>query len=186
MSIREHPDVVAFKETAERYCVLFESEPTDANQWVEMVLSALAQLYAAAHRLPDFYLSDNALDVPDSLDISREDWQSLFAFIQDILGPQDFYWAYFDPVEPSNPAGEPSCGSLADDLADIYRDIKPGLRAWETGDDRFLESIVFEWKTPLFGLHWGLHAVSAMRALHAIVFFRGVSLTEGTFGRRKG
>src|SRR5262245_18102482 len=78
MSIREHPDAVAFKTAAERYCALFESEPADADRWVEAVLPALAQVYAAAHRLPDFGLSDDAPDIPDSLDVSHEDWRSLF------------------------------------------------------------------------------------------------------------
>jgi len=175
MSIREHPDAVAFKMAAERYCALFESEPTDGERWVEAVLCALAQLYAAAHRLPDFGLSDDATDIPEFLDVCHEDWFSLFGFVQQILGPQEAYWAYFDPSEPSDSNEQPIFHSLADDLADIYRDVKPGLRAWLTGDDAYLESIVFRWKVPNFGSHWGVHAVSAMRALHPIVFLRGIT-----------
>jgi hypothetical protein len=174
MSIREHPDAVAFKIAAERYCALFESEPADADQWAEAVLSALAQVYAAAHRLPGFGLSEDAPDIPDSLDVTTAEWRSVFGVVSRALGPQEAYWAYFDPSEPQDSDERPIFHSLADDLADIYRDIKPGLRAWETGDDRYLETIVFDWKTPLFGSHWGLHAVSAMRALHPIAFLRGV------------
>jgi hypothetical protein len=174
MRIREHPDAVAFKTAAERYCALFESQATDDDRWAEAVLSALAQLYAAAHRLPDFGLSDEAPDIPDSLDVTHEEWRSLFDFVKRLLGAQEAYWAYFDPSEPADSDEQPIFHSLADDLADIYRDIKPRLRAWETGDDRYLETIVFDWKTPLFGSHWGVHAVSAMRALHPIVFLRGV------------
>ena len=178
MNIREHPDAIAFKTAAERYCALFESEPADANRWVEAVLCALAQVYAVAHCLPDFGLTDGAPDIPDSLDVTREDWRSLFGFVQRVLGKQDIYWAYFDPSEPSNFREQPICHSLADDLADIYRDIKPGLRAWETGNDAYFETIVFDWKTPSFGSHWGAHAVSAMRALHPIVFLRVVHNDE--------
>lgn len=178
MNIRRHSEAIAFKTAAERYCSLFESQPTDVNRWIEEVLSALAQVYAAAHRLPDFSLSDEAPDIPDSLDVTHEDWRSLFGFVQRALGSRDAYWAYFDPSEPSDANEEPIFHSLADDLADIYRDLKPGLRAWETGDDRYLETIVFDWKTPLFGCHWGLHAVSAMRALHPIAFSRGLSLVS--------
>jgi hypothetical protein len=174
MSIREHPEAVAFKTAAEKYCVLFESEPADADQWAEAVLSALAQVYAAAHRLPGFGLSEDAPHIPDSLDVTTEEWRAVFGVVSRALGPQEAYWAYFDPSEPQNCDERPIFHSLADDLADIYRDIKPGLRAWETGDDRYLETIVFDWKTPLFGSHWGLHAVSAMRALHPIAFLRGV------------
>jgi hypothetical protein len=174
MSIREHPEAVAFMAAAERYCALFESEPADPDQWTATVLSALAQLYSAAHRLPDFGLSENAPTIPDSLDVTTEECGSVFGVVSRALGPQAEYWAYFDPSEPLDADQQPIFYSLADDLADIYGDIKPGLRAWETGDDRYLEAIVFVWKTPLFGTHWGVHAVSAMRALHPIAFLRGV------------
>jgi uncharacterized protein DUF5063 len=170
VSIRNHPNVVAFKTAGERYCALLESDPPESDQWVKAVLSALAQVYAAAHRLPDFGLSDAAADIPDSLDVTDEQWRSVFGLVQRILGTQEAYWAYFDPNQPQDTDEKPIFQSLADDLADIYRDIKPALRAWDTGDDAYLETIAFDWKTPLFGCHWGLHAVSAMRALHAIAF----------------
>jgi hypothetical protein len=54
----------------------------------------------------------------------------------------------------------------------MYRDVKPGLRAWDTGDDALLSTVILNWKLPLFGLHWGLHAVSAMRALHPLAHLR--------------
>lgn len=98
----------------------------------------------------------------------------MFGVVSRALGQQETYWAYFDPSEPRDCEERPMLHSLADDLADIYRDLKPGLRAWEAGHDRYLETIVYNWKTPSFGIDWGLHAVSAMRALHPIAFLRGV------------
>jgi hypothetical protein len=148
--------------------------PTNKDLWVESVLAALAELYATAHRLPEVGLKDASKDIPESLAVSTEEWRSLFATVQSILGQQDLYWAYFDPSEPQDSKEEPICGSLADDLADIYADVKPGVRAWESGQDPYLENIVFAWKTPLFGSHWGVHAVSAMRALHPIAYMRGI------------
>ena len=65
-------------------------------------------------------------------------------------------------------------GNIADDLTDIYCGIKPGLKAWDSNDERLLPEIIFGWKYPLFGSHWGVHAVSAMRALHPICFLRGL------------
>lgn len=174
MSIREHSDAAAFKAAAQRYCALFESEPSDADHWAAAVLSALAEVYAAAHRLPSFGLGEDASDIPDTFDVTTEEWRSVFGVVSRALGQQETYWAYFDPSEPRDSDERPIFHSLADDLADIYRDLKPGLRAWETGHDRYLEMIVYNWKTPSFGIHWGLHAVSAMRALHPIAFLRGV------------
>ena len=94
----------------------------------------------------------------------------MYGVVSRMLGPKMAYWAYFDPSAPQDSNEQPIFHNLADDLADIYRDIKPGLRAWETGDDRYIETIVFNWRTPHFESHWGVHALSAMRALHPLVF----------------
>ena len=98
----------------------------------------------------------------------------MFRRVSGILGEREEYWVYFDPVCPDDEKEGPIFQSLADDLCDVYRDIAPGLRAWDSGNDEYLESIVFDWETPLFGNHWGLHAVSAMRALHHIVYLYGI------------
>lgn len=149
---------------------MFESEPADASQWPEAVLSALAQLYAAAFRLPEVDIEDDTLDIPDALDVTDDERRSVFGFVQDILGLREIYWAYYDPSEPLDADVQPSLDGLADDLDGIYGDIKPGIRAWETGNDAFLEAIIFDWGSVLFHCHWGLHAVSAMRALHTLAF----------------
>lgn len=60
MSIREHPEVKMFRDAAERYCALMQSDPEVLERWVEEVLAALSSLYAAAHALPDLGLCDDA------------------------------------------------------------------------------------------------------------------------------
>lgn len=175
MSIREHPKVTIFRDAGERYCALLQSDPENPESWVEEVLAALSSLYAAAHALPDIGLCDDAAGIPDSLDVTTDEWRSVFGRAKKILGQHDAYWAYFDPSAPADAHEQPIFHSLADDLADIYRDVMPGLRAWSTGEDRYLEKTVFHWKTPNFSSHWGVHAVSAMRALHPIAFLRGLS-----------
>ena len=52
MSLREHPEVLAFKAAAEEFCALLENEPIDSNRWVKDILAAVAMLYARAHFLP--------------------------------------------------------------------------------------------------------------------------------------
>jgi hypothetical protein len=175
MTIRDHPQVKEFKDAAERYCALLQFDPDEPERWVEEILAALSSLYAKGHGLPDLGLTNEAPDIPDSLDVTADEWRSVFGRVHKVLGKQEAYWAYFDPSEPADADEEPIFHSLADDLADVYRDVMPGLRAWSALDDRYLETIVFDWKTPNFGSHWGLHAVSAMRALHPIAFLRGLA-----------
>jgi hypothetical protein len=172
MSFRNQNNVTQFKEIAESYCTLLEVVPEDNNIWIQQILIALSRLYALAHDLPDIELPDDAPDISDSINVTIAEWKQVSDRVRSILGTQVAYWAYIDPTEPSESPDEPVFGNLADDLADIYRDIKPGLRAWATGDDRYLTSIILAWKFPLFGSNWGVHAVSALRALHPLVYLQ--------------
>ena len=55
-------------------------------------------------------------------------------------------------------------GTLADDLADIYRDLKEGLVLRE---EKLASSadIIFNWRI-LYYSHWGKHAIDALLVLH--------------------
>jgi hypothetical protein len=71
---------------------------------------------------------------------------------------------YYSEVFNSNvvPPEDPVIGDLADDIADIYRDLRRGLNLLDAGHT---EQAVWEW---VFHLkhHWGEHATSAIRALY--------------------
>ncbi len=172
--IRNHPAIVEFHTAAYEFCHLFQQKPTDKDQWCIQITMSLSRLYAAGHRLPEVNI-ENSVDIPAEFDVSTDEWKAVYGFVSELLGWQKFYRAYFDPTEPiDDTEQEPSIGDLADDLADIYRDIKPGLTTWDTNQDEFLTSIVFDWKSPLFDTHWGLHAVSALHVLHTLAYLRGI------------
>jgi hypothetical protein len=74
--------------------------------------------------------------------------------------PVGKYSEIFDPSDV--PAGEPVVGDVADDLADVYRDLIQGVRLEAAGRPR---DALWQWLMN-FHIHWGRHAVSALRALH--------------------
>lgn len=120
--------------------------------------SVLAELYSAGLQLPavdlttDEPLADAAL--------SNEEWNALFRAMQAALGDDRYVTAVgSDPM-----ATELRSGSLADDLADIYRDVKEGLDLLNGGTPE--TDVVWGWRFSLRS-HWGGHAVEALRALHA-------------------
>jgi hypothetical protein len=171
--LRNDPDVVRFVESVRKLCALVESRDWDREQWVETILPTLAQLYADVLKLPAVD-PDELQEVPSKFDISRERWNELYGALGNYLGDSRWYWAFFDPTEPPDTKEIPIAGDLADDLADIYRDVKPGLSAWDSGVDDYLEQIIWDWADVNFNSHWGIHTVDAMRALHRLVFLRGV------------
>lgn len=144
------------------------------NAWIKDVLTSLAELYARALCLPGYGLPEHVIEPPESLNVSDEECASVAKRISDILGKRSMYWAYFDVTITNDPTEKPVAGALWDDLTDIYRDIKPGLKAWDSESDEYLHSIAFDWRYPLFETHWGPHAVDAMRALHQLAFVHGI------------
>jgi hypothetical protein len=118
----------------------------------------LVRLYAAALELPPEW-SDADEGEPDASEVDQAEWQSVFNAASRI--PLRYYGSVFDSSVV--PPEEPVVGCLADDLADIYRDVVSGLLAYEQG---FRAAARWEWGY-CFRTHWGDHATAAIRALHA-------------------
>jgi hypothetical protein len=55
-------------------------------------------------------------------------------------------------------------GSLSDDIADVYRDLRNGFLSYDSGD---VDEAVWNWRTE-FESHWGRHAAHAIYALQAL------------------
>ena len=172
-----------FAAIAEAYCALierFRSVPADVL--LASVQPAIATLYAAGLALPPLPAPDaedadeeEADDLappwlgeasgsapPDPDHMAHADWWSLYKSLTAYLGPRNNYREIFDPYEP--PSEKEVTGSLADDLADIYRDLLRGCRKWARGERTEAH---WEWR---FGLenHWGEHATGALRAIHCL------------------
>lgn len=81
--------------------------------------------------------------------------------------PFQYYSEFFRPI--AEPPEEPVTGDLADDLMDIYIDLKNGLRYYDVGR---ISDAVFEWAFS-FGVHWDRHATGALRVLHCWVVDSG-------------
>ncbi len=160
----------AFTAQARRYCAFIEDIPAP-NSWTfaQGCLTELLGLYQLALHLPEVAPGNRG-----SLErINHETW----AAVRENLGRQlarDYYWAIFEPLELEKP--EPICGSLSDDLADIWRDLKPGVAAIDTGTTTLISDVVWHWRFS-FETHWGHHAANAITALHAVSF--GAFADEG-------
>lgn len=79
------------------------------------------------------------------------------------LGEWDLYWEVFDPTKDS----EAIRGSLADDIADVYRDIKEGLGCQDL-DLALQGDAIWEWRVGFYS-HWGKHAIDALRTIHFLL-----------------
>jgi hypothetical protein len=144
-----------FAEIARGYCSWCEHEPfnersaIDASKW-------LAYLHAAA-------LDVQVAPPENSRGLPELPPQELAQAIQNLAGFNGMYYREcFDP-DPAI-SEEPVIGDVGDDLLDIYKDVKAGLLLHDRGE---IPEALWHWSF-LHNIHWGLHAVGALRALHCL------------------
>jgi hypothetical protein len=120
-------------------------------------LVRITRLYAAGLDLPSC-LCDNASNRREPVTISSEERQAVYENCSRL--PFRYYSEVFNPLPI--PAEEPVVGDLADDVADIFRDVMRGLQLYTLN---YRAAAGWEWVMSLQS-HWGEHATSAIRALH--------------------
>ncbi len=146
-------------ETAKAYCQKIESLEDQSGsasdcQWLHEVLQILPQLNAAI----TVFLQENE-GKGEHMEPNLEVRFSLFSKLHELLGEKDAYWMEYD-------LGVDECksGSLADDLTDIYCELKHGLRVLEKPEaDK--ASVLSNWRRG-YRLHWGRHLLDAERHLY--------------------
>ncbi len=98
--------------------------------------------------------------------IQHEAWQTQFERLGKKLA-RDAYWMVFEPLEQQKP--EPLYGSISDDLADIWRDVKEGLVEMDSGTPTAMMDAAWHWRFS-FETHWAQHAAGAICSLTALCF----------------
>lgn len=160
MATADNSPSSTFRLLAERYCAFIESSETlGRGEFIWQLAEHLVGLYAAGMKLPLPH-GDDEFDAPETM--TNQEWHELFQRLGRKLGDTDLYSVMFDPYESGS---NPVTGSLADDAADIYLELRSGLNviAVEGG----LDNAVWEWRFG-FDNHWGKHAAEALYALHSL------------------
>lgn len=151
--------VESFRDLAASYCELVEGVSSfEPDEVLERLAVLLPSLMAAAVQLPRLE-PDPDLDAPA---ISHEAWSERFDAINARLGAVGDYWTTMHVRAGSTP--EVVNLPLADDLADIWQDLRGGLDLLASGGGT--ADVVWEWRFG-FETHWGAHAAEALRAVHA-------------------
>lgn len=148
------PQAYELTQVAQTYCRLIEGSNGENNGWLEQLANLLPRLHAAVASLDGGIKNHNHALVAD-LDARFE----LYTHLRDLLGRRDSYWMEFDVAGD----GQTKSGSLADDLTDIYCELKHGLKLLEGTPDIALEG----WRNG-FRMHWGQHLVDAERHLYEL------------------
>jgi len=166
-------DAERFARVAERYCGIVDAAAhLEKEQILLQIYRILPELIGEAIRLPDANpfereKEDNQDDqlsrAAPSTRVSHKEWEDIFHLLQKKLGDADLYWTVFDPSKDK----EVVYGTLSDDIADIYRDLKEGLVEIRQSAAK-PSQIIWDWRLGFYS-HWGYHATSALRTIHALL-----------------
>jgi len=155
-----------FGAIAQKYCGIVQSASNlERLQLLAQIYDVLPSLIDAAIHLPD----TNSLEDDEvregsadarSTRMDADAWSALHQLLKDKLGDADLYQMIFNGARDN----EVIQGSLADDIADIYRDLEEGL---VLKDEASPQNAIWEWRFG-FDSHWGHHAIDALKAIHDI------------------
>jgi hypothetical protein len=143
-------------ETAREYCDLIDAAGTADDRWLHRLLELLPRLHAAMASLGPL-----AQEHSEPMRVDLDARFELFTRLRQLLGERDAYWMQFDVAQD----GQQMSGSLADDLTDIYCELKYGLERLAVEQDP--ESTLRDWRHG-YRLHWGQHLVDAERHLYEL------------------
>lgn len=150
------PKVNDMLQTAGQYCRLIESAEDCSERWLQELTGLLPRLHAAMNAIEPL-----AEGLGDPIKVDLDARFDLFTRLRQLLGELDGYWLEFDVAQDD----QQMSGSLADDLTDIYCELKFGLNRLELDVDP--KSTLGGWRHG-FRVHWGQHLVDAERHLYAL------------------
>jgi len=137
------------------YCRLIEQVDDQQGEIFPELMQVLPRLHAG--------IAAFSSDQEAECDVKEADLDArfeLFSRLRQLLGERDGYWLEFDAVTDD----QCKSGSLADDLTDIYCELKSGLLSLEENLKNRDEAID-GWRCG-FKMHWGKHLVDAEKHLY--------------------
>jgi hypothetical protein len=145
-----------FWAVAQEYCSTVESiDSLTRDDALTRLYRLLPLLIANAITLP----KADATHQSEQRHLSNDEWTALYRRLQNFFGEWDLYHKNVDPTRE-----DPVVCSLADDLADVYRDIQPFLGVVEENESA-LRDALFNVRL-LFYSHWGEQAIAALQVIH--------------------
>lgn len=155
--ILESENFKHFLKEVRAFCHYIEANEENGNPFLETIATYFLQLYS-------HMLKVDLIEILYDYDSNHldNDYDRIAKSIGSRI-PIDYYWEVYNPLDFDDHTE--SCGSLIDDITDIYLDLKRALIDFDTGQVEATESAVFNFKWG-FSNHWGQHLVSGLKIIH--------------------
>jgi len=158
-------NVIDFITVSGEYCAFVENVGRFSKaDFLDKTRKLLPLIYLKGSLLPKL---ESIFDDDNEKFVSEEDWSFVQSAIQKKLGYHDEYIDVFDPL--THEQIEQSTGSISDNLADVYQDLKDFITLYNIGTEEIMNDAL--WACQLnFEEFWGLKLVSALKAVHTVFF----------------
>ncbi len=151
--------VIEMITVANEYCLFFEQAEKYNKEEIFAYFQKIAPLlYLKGSMLPTQLEPD-----PEFAEriITEEQWEEIFKILREKFGKDEVYYTHdhnFDSEE----------ASLADNMADIYQDMKDFILLYQKAPMQSKTCAVAELQK-LFENHWGIRLLNALAAIHNIL-----------------
>ncbi|HUS85895.1 MAG TPA: DUF5063 domain-containing protein [Bacteroidales bacterium] len=154
-------EVIEFTAVANEYCNLLEkSSELTGIQILKIMQRLLPLLYIKSVSLPPVEpINEEELEKF----VSEDDWNRLHTIVISRLGEANDYQEVISESPINN--GEEFCGSISENLSDIYQDLKDFLVRYRIGTIEIMNDSIWEINES-FRLYWGQKLVNTLRAVH--------------------
>lgn len=149
---------------ANDFCSFLEKSEDFAKSGVLTYLQrVLPLIYIKSSLLPDVEIGDE-----DAIEhyVTETEWEDMFNLLHAKFGEDDIYY-YVDNHEKSHQ--DPMKASIAENITDLYQDLKDFLLLYQKPLTTFKENAVMECKR-LFADRYGFRIVNAHAAIHYVMF----------------
>lgn len=156
--------VVEFAASANEYCKYLESTQDISGIEIMKVMQRLLPfIYLRASLLP---LLEPVLDETNEKTVTEFDWTRMHDSLLSKMGNNDPF-----PVIVS--AGDPSdglyTGSIAENLTDVYQDLKDFIVSYKSGNEGVMNDAVWE-VLMNFEEFWGKKLLNVLSAIHSVLY----------------
>lgn len=155
--------VIDFLTVANEFTLLIENCSTyPRDHVIDYLQRVMPLLYLKGSLLPFITPSD-----PEQNErfVTEEQYEKIFNELRVLFGDSDIYWRI---ANPTGTVPEPVRGSIAEDLADIYQEMKDFILLYQKSLTAAKENAVFSCYK-YFRKHWGRKALTANEIIHDIL-----------------
>lgn len=156
--------VIELLTVANDFCKFLEkAEEADRVAILGYLHRVLPLIYLKSSLLPDVEIEDE-----DAIEhyVTEQEWEDVFNLLRSKLGDDDIYY-YIDLHERSHQ--DPVRASLAENITDLYQDLKDFVLLYQKPLTTFKQNAVMECKR-LFASRYGFRIVNAQTAIHYLVY----------------